>query len=341
MSDALAGLGTVCALGLSLSLSLTTTAAGADEKPHIERLDPRFDALVPQGAVIDRLVDGFRWVEGPAWDARSGSLFFSDVEQNTVFRWRPGEGAKPFLAPSGYSGSTPFTGREPGANGLAIDAQGRLLLCQHGDRRVVRRETDGTLTVLADRYQGKRLNSPNDLLLLDDGSILFTDPPFGLPKTFLDPAKELDFQGVYRRAASGKLELLTRSLEAPNGIGRSPGGRTLYVSNASREKSVWMAYPLDAQGRPGPGRLFFDGGALAARYPGVPDGLELDAAGNLFAAGPGGIHVLAPDGTHLGSLVFGVPTSNVEFGGDGRDLYVTSSAAVYRVRVSTRGGKGR
>jgi gluconolactonase len=328
------------AAAATCALLLVPGSASAAE-PEILRLDARFDRLVPPGARIERLADGHRWLEGPVWDARAGGLFFSDVERNAVFLWRPGAGAKLFLAPSGYSGSAPFAGREPGANGLALDAEGRLVLCQHGDRRIVRRERDGSLTPLAERYQGKRLNSPNDVIVARDGSLLFTDPPFGLPRTFEDPAKELPWQGVYRLAPSGELELLTRELAAPNGIGLSPDERSLYLSNAQREDPRWMVFPILESGRLGKGRELFDGTALAARYPGVPDGLDLDESGNLFAAGPGGIYVLSPEGSHLGSLIFGVATSNVAFGGDGHDLYVTASSALYRIRLATRGRGAR
>jgi gluconolactonase len=258
------------------------------------------------------------------------------VVGNAIHEWRPGSAARLFLRPSGYSGSAPFTGREPGSNGLALDSQGRLLLCQHGNRRIARLEADGAQTVLADRFEGKRLNSPNDLLAIDD-DVLFTDPPWGLPRGFEDPGKELAWSGVYRLRPNRELRLLTRELRAPNGLGLSPAGDVLYVSESDPANPRWLAFPVRRDGTLGAGRTFADGAAFASRAPGAPDGMKVDAQGNLFAAGPGGIHVFAPDGTHLGSLWTGLATSNCAFGGDGSDLYVTASDTVYRIRVLTRG----
>jgi gluconolactonase len=307
----------------------------------VVRRDPRFDALVPKGAVVETVASGFDWVEGPVWDRENGFLLFSNIPENAIYRVRPSEPASIFLKPSGYTGKAPFTGREPGSNGLAFDSQGRLLLCEHGDRRIARLEPDGAKTTLADRYRGKRLNSPNDLVLKSDGSIYFTDPPFGLPKTFDDPGKELPFQGVYRLSPDGTLTLLTKELKAPNGIGFSPDEKTLYVSNADRENAVWTAFDVLEDGTLGPGRVFFDGTAWArAGKKGVPDGLDVDESGNLFAAGPGGIHVIARDGTHLGSFEIDVPAANSAWGEDvegGSYLYIAADTAIYRVRTTTRG----
>jgi gluconolactonase len=306
---------------------------------RIERLDPRLDALIPPGAALERVVDGQDWTEGPLWDARDGSLLFSDVPRNAIFRFREGFGAALFLAGSGYTGSAPFPGREPGSNGLGFDTEGRLVLCQHGDRRIARLEPDGHFTALAERYQGRRLNSPNDLVVRrSSGEIYFTDPPFGLPGAFDDPAKELPFQGVYRLARGGELSLLTQELAAPNGIGFSPDEKTLYVSNAQHARPIWMAYEVRPDGTLGAGRRFADASAYVQPGEGVPDGLEVDARGNLFAAGPGGVHVFAPDGTRLGRIVTGVPTGNVAFGGpDGSTLYVATNHWITRIRTTTRG----
>jgi gluconolactonase len=305
--------------------------------PRIVRLDSRFDRLVPADAVVTRIADGFAWVEGPVWDRRRGHLLFSDVPGNAIHRWRPAEGVSLFLTPSGYTGSAPFPGKEPGANGLAFDPAGRLVLCEHGDRRIARLEPDGRKTPLADRFQGRRLNSPNDLVFGSTGDLFFTDPPFGLPQTFDDPAKELPFSGVFRLSAGGALTLLTSELSAPNGIALSPSESTLYVSNADRARAVWMAYPLKADGTLGPERVLFDATALARTRPGAPDGMKVDREGHLFAAGPGGVYVLGPDGAHLGSIDLGSATGNVAWGEDGRVLYITAGPALYRVGLTTRG----
>ncbi|MGH7573869.1 MAG: SMP-30/gluconolactonase/LRE family protein [Longimicrobiales bacterium] len=304
-------------------------------KAQFERLDPRFDALVPSDAVVEVLADGIEWAEGPVWDPNDEALLLSDVPRNIVFRWKEGEGLSEYLEPSGYTGEVPFTGREPGSNGLIFDGQGRLLLCQHGDRRVVRREADGSFTVIADRYEDKRFNSPNDLTFGPNGDLYFTDPPYGLPGTFESSEKELDFQGVYRVSADGTVSLVTAELSAPNGIGFSPDGSTLYIAD-SRD-ALWMAYPVLADGSIGEGRRFAE---ATGDDPGAPDGLEVDVNGNLFATGPGGVHVFAPDGTRLGRIVTGVPTGNVAWGDDGSVLYIAANDRLLRVRTTTRGFPG-
>src|SRR5947208_1855010 len=198
---------------------------------QIVRLDQRFDKLVPKDAKLEKIADGFTWVEGPVWDRKGQYLLFSDIPANSIFKWKPGAGVSLFLKPSGYTGSKPFEGKEPGSNGLTFDENGRLVLCRHGDRQIARLDTDGRFTVLADRYQGKRINSPNDLVFKSNGDLYFTDPPFGLPKAFVDPGKETPFQGVYRLSKEGKLSLLIADLKAPNGIALSPDETILYVSD--------------------------------------------------------------------------------------------------------------
>jgi gluconolactonase len=309
----------------------------AAASPRIERRDPRFDALVPRDARLERIADGLTWAEGPVWRSADRSLLFSDIPRNAVYRWREGNGVGLFLSPAGYSGATPFSGREPGSNGLTLDSQGRLVLCEHGDRRVTRLEAGGGRTVLADRYRGKRLNSPNDAVYRSNGDLYFTDPPFGLPGQFADPGRELDFSGVFRLAAGGRLTLVTKELTAPNGLAFSPDGGTLYVSNADPENPIWMAFPMKPDGTAGKGRLFFDATPWTKLWKGAPDGIKVDRHGNLFAAGPGGVHVLAPDGTHLGSLITGVATSNCAWDDDGSVLYITAGTAIYRIALKTRG----
>lgn len=309
-------------------------AAGAG---RIVRLDGRFDALVPADARLEKIVDGHKWLEGPLWNRERRALLFSDIPQNTIFEWREGTGVRAFHTPAGYSGTAPFKGREPGSNGLSYDPQGRLVICQHGDRRIARLNADGSLTTLVDRYQGKRLNSPNDAAYNRRGDLYFTDPPFGLPGTFEDPQKEIPFTGVYRLSREGKLTLLTRELKFANGIAFSPDEKTLYVTNADPARPQWFAFPVKADGTLGAPRLFFDGTHLIPRGPGSADGMKADAQGNLFAAGPGGIHVFSSDGSHIGSIEIGSATSNCAWGGEGSTLYITAGTAIYRIRLDTKG----
>jgi gluconolactonase len=317
-------------------LLLVLLSSPAQSAPLIERLDPRLDTLLAADAAVEKVADGFTWLEGPAWDRRNGLLLFTDIPANAVYRWSPGAPPSLLLKPSGYTGAVPFSGREPGANGLAFDGDGRLVLCEHGDRRVTRLEDDGSKTVLAARYDGKRLNSPNDVVVAPSGAIYFTDPPFGLPRAFDDQDKELPFSGVYR-LANGTLRLLTAALRAPNGLAVGPGETTLYVSNADRAHPVWMAFPLRGDRPLGDGRVLADATAWLDRGPGAPDGMEVDAAGHLFGAGPGGLYILAPDGALLGRVHLGGATSNAAWGEDGSVLYITASTAVYRLQTRTRG----
>lgn len=302
----------------------------------IERFDPRFDRLIPPEARLEKLAEGFEWAEGPVWVPKGAYLLFSDIPRNSVMKWRPGEGLSLYLKPAGYTGSAP-RGGESGSNGLVLDAAGRLILCQHGDRRIARLEDDGSFTTLADRYEGKRLNSPNDAVFNSQGDLYFTDPPYGLPKGPDDPARELDFCGVYRLSKDGKLTLLTRELTRPNGIGFAPDEKTLYVAQSDRARAVWMAFPVRGDGTLGRGRVFFDATAWTRTLKGLPDGLKVDQQGNLFATGPGGVNVFAPDGTHLGRINPGVATANCCFGDDGSVLYITADSYLCRIKTNTKG----
>ncbi len=335
------GLSTIGALAL-LVLGLNTSALAQSQKADrptlgtIERLDPRFDQLVPKEARVERIAEGFDWSEGPVWDRAQGRLLFSDVPMNTVFQWRDGKGVSVFLKPSGYTGTTP-RGGEPGSNGLIMDARGRLVLCQHGDRRVARLDGE-TFTTLADRYQGKRFNSPNDGVYKSNGDLYFTDPPYGLLAKNDDPAKELDFNGVYRLSIDGTVTLLTKEMTFPNGIAFSPDEKTLYVANSDPQRAIWKAFPVKEDGTIGEGRVFADvTSSVSPEKKGLPDGMKVDASGNLFATGPGGVLVFAPDGTHLGTFATGEATANCGWGEDGSTLFITADMYIGRVRLTTKG----
>jgi gluconolactonase len=314
-------------------LALSHAAGAATPVARIERLDRRLDAIVAADAVVDLAVDGIEWAEGPLWDARNRSLLFSDVPRNAIFRWMPGQPPVIELDRSGYNGEVPYQGREPGSNGLTFDTQGRLVFCRHGDRSIARRDGSGNVTTLASAYHGRRLNSPNDLVYGPNGDLYFTDPPFGLPQTFKDPGRELTVQGVYRLSADGRVRLVIADLDAPNGIGFSPDGRTLYVSNAFNERPVWFAYDVNRDGSVQRAREFANARAYVAPGEGVPDGLKIDLYGNVFAAGPGGVHIFAPDGSRLGRIITDVPTGNVAWGEDGRTLFIAANHRILRLRV--------
>jgi len=317
------------------NLTAASTALATGPTARIVRLDPRLDSIVPQDAVLEKVAEGFTWAEGPVWNRQEGYLLFSDVPNNAIVKWQMGAGASEFLKPSGYTGKEPFTGREPGSNGLTFDPEGRLVFCQHGDRRISRLEKDGSKTVLADNYQGKRLNSPNDLVFRSNGDLYFTDPPFGLPKAFDDPGKELPYQGVYRLSPDGKLTLLTTEVKAPNGIAFSPDEKRLYVADSAR--ALWFVFDVKADGNLSPGRVLFDGTEMAKGRPGVADSLKIDVHGNIFGAAPGGLFILSPEGQLLGRFDLGTATGNCAWGEDGSTLFITSNHLLYRVRLNTKG----
>ena len=309
----------------------------ADAKSSIERLDPALDALLAPDAVVELLASGFNWSEGPVWVPARQALLFSDVPENRVYQWKEGVGVSVGLEPSGFTG-VGFTGREPGSNGLALDPQGRLVLAQHGDRRVARLAADGkTFETIVARTEGKRFSSPNDLCYDRAGNLFFTDPPYGLPK---DTPQETEFHGVYRLGTDGVLTVIARDLTRPNGIALSPDERTLYVGN-SDGKAPWVkAYTLNVDGSVAGSRIFFDGTELIARTKrrGGFDGLKVDRAGNVWTTGPGGVLILNAEGKHLGTILTGRATANCAFGGaDGRTFYVTADEALLRVRTQVVG----
>ena len=305
----------------------------------IERMDPRLDAIIAPESHIEILAEDFDWSEGPLWIESGGYLLFSDIPPGRVYKWHPTEGKSVYLDPSGYSGETPRDG-EKGSNGLLLDAQGRLVLCQHGDRRMAYMDAPldqpkSEFVTIADRYDGKRFNSPNDAAYYADGDLYFTDPPYGLPKQMEDPGKELDFQGVYRVDGEGSVHLITDQHTRPNGIAFSPDGQKMYVANSDPKRAVWMEYAHTDSGNWDVGKVFFDAtDKVGPENKGLPDGLKVDAQGHIFATGPGGVYVFSPDGTQLGLIRTGQATSNCAFGNSGKYLYMT--AHMYLMRIALR-----
>jgi gluconolactonase len=330
------------ALCLALGLAMTTTALAQNALPKtlgsIERLDPAFDKLVPPDAEIEVLAGGFNWTEGVCWVKDGGYAVFSDIPPNKIFKWDPKSGISLFREKVGYTGKEPFTGEEPGTNGLMLDAEGRLVCCCHGDRSIKRIEADGTLTVLADKYEGKRFNSPNDLVYMSNGDLYFTDPPYGLPKRENDPARELDWFGVYRLGKDGKVTLLTKEMTRPNGIGLSPDEKTLYVAQSDPAAAIWKSFPIKADGTLGESKLLYDATkAVAAKEPGLPDGLAVDKEGHIWATGPGGVYCFTPAGKLLGRLKTGERTANCKFGDDGKTLFLCADDYFCRIHTNATG----
>lgn len=334
---------------LTLTLTLFGSATMAQSGPsyptigQIVRTDPRLEKLIPKDAKIEVLSSGFTWSEGPVWvkDPKAdggGYLLFSDVPENTIFKWTEKGGLTPFLKPSGYTGVGTYS-EEPGANGLTVDRQGRLVACEHGDRRISALPLDGSggKRTLADNYQGKRLNSPNDVVAHSTGNYYFTDPPYGMPKREKDVA-ETGIYGVYRIAPNGAVTLVTNELTRPNGVALSPDERTLYVAQSDWKQPVVMAFPVQADGSTGKGRVVFGlEGMEKQGLKGGFDGMKVDRDGNLWVTGAGGVLVLSPTGEFLGHIKVGVATSNCAWGDDGSTLYITSDMFLCRVRTTARG----
>lgn len=300
----------------------------------LKKLDAAFDNIIAPDAKIEVLGDGYDWSEGPVWLPKEKILLWSDVPQNVIYQWKEGEKAREYLRPSGYTGE----GKREGSNGLLLNAAGELILCQHGDRRVAKLNTpfdapQPNYETLADQYEGKRFNSPNDAAYDQDGYLYFTDPPYGLPKQMDDPEKEIPFQGVYRLSPDGTVTLLTDELSRPNGIAFSPDFSKCYVANSDPERAIWMVYDMTPEKTFANGRVFFDATDMVADNKGLLDGLKVRKDGTLFATGPGGVLVFSPEGQHLGTISTGEATANCCFNGEENVLFVTADWYVARVAL--------
>lgn len=324
--------------------------AGPESSTHlkVDRLDASIDRIIPADAKLERIASGFKWIEGPVW--AEGSLYFADIPGNRICRWAPNAGVSTFLKPSGYKRAKEYGGPEPGSNGMTLDPTGRLTIAGHAQRDVYRLESlkpDAQVTVLADEYQGKQLNSPNDLVYKSDGSLYFTDPPYGLPtQKDDDPEKQLKVNGVYRiphalqqkagdAPARAELQLLATDLTRPNGIAFSPDEKYLYVNN-SEPKKIWMRYRVKPDGTLTDAKLLYD--ATSDKRPGSPDGMKVDKEGNIYSTGPGGVWIFSPEGKPMGTILFGEKTANLTWAGpDHKMLYITASSSIYRVHLKIEG----
>jgi gluconolactonase len=329
-----------------VAVMFADTHGVAGQSGGVERLDPAADAIVPADAHVEKVADGFGFVEGPVWvhQGREGYLLFSDIPANVIRKWSPNGGVSVFLEKSGFTGTdaSDVGGQSNngtavvnliGSNGITLDKRGRITFCQHGDRQVVRLEKNGQRTVLASRYEGKRLNSPNDLVYKSDGSLYFTDPPAGLRQGDKDPRKELPFDGVYR-VANGKIQLLARDFTRPNGIAFSPDEKYLYVNDTARK--VIMRYDVRPDGSVANGQVITD--MTADARPGAPDGMKVDRMGNIYCTGPGGFWIMSSRGKHLATVVTQELPANLGWGDDdGKTLYLTARTGLYRMRLNIAG----
>ena len=303
----------------------------------IERIDPALDAIIQNDPKVEVIADGFEWSEGPVWIKEKNMLLFSDVPTNTIYKWTAEKGKEVYLTPSGYTGTEKHYSNEPGSNGLTLSGEGKLVLCQHGDRRVVLMDAplnapEPKFITLADNYQGKKLNSPNDAVFRSNGDLFLTDPPYGLPKQENDSSREIPFQGVFK-VSNGVVSLITDSLTRPNGIAFFPGEKTLIVANSDPAKATWYAFDLLENDSIANARIFYDATENAKTEKGLPDGLRIDKQGNVFASGPGGIWIFNKEGKVLGKIKISEATSNCVLADDDKTLYATCDMYVVRIKL--------
>ena len=316
-----------------LALCLNTLFAVAQTTGQVVFLKNSMSKIASKGSKIEKIAEGFKFIEGPVWH-KEGYLLFSDIPANKILKYDPGKGISTYLENSGYVGSD-IEAEVHGSNGLTFDHSGNLIICQHGARQVVVHDRAGNFSPIARQYGGKRLNSPNDAVVMSDGSIFFTDPPWGLPKNLDDPAKELDFQGVFR-LKNGNLELIDDELNLPNGIVLSPDERKLYVAETNQNKKLYYKYDLDEYGEVIEKSIFFDASGLKEK--GGPDGIKVDKKGNCYFTGPGGVLVISPKGEHLGTIKPPEQPANIGWGGkDGKTLYMTCRTGLYAIDLKIEG----
>lgn len=333
---------------LCLTLLSTVVAGDAAESfktlGSLESHDPRFDKIVSPDAKIEIVAEGFSWIEGPLWLPEENCLIFSNIPPNKLWKWTEKDGAVDYLEKSGYLGKVPREGfkgafDQAGSNGLILAPDGSLVLCQHGLRQMGKMKAPlnnpkPDYQSLTDRnHDGKRYNSPNDGCYHKDGSLFFTDPPYGLPQGADDPTRETDYSGVYRLSKEGEINLIDDDLERPNGIALSPDHKTLYVANSHGPRAIWMEYQLNEDGTVRSKKVFHDVTKFVGTRKGMPDGLKVDDDGNIFATAPGGVWVFTPKGEHLGTIVTREFASNVAFGADQKTLFITADMLLLRIRM--------
>ena len=322
-----------------LLIANNLSAQHTQESPQgiIERKSKALDAIIKKNAKVEVIAGGFEWVEGPVWVESEKMLLVSDVLTNKIYKWTAEKGKELYLTPSGYTQEMP-RGKELGSNGLALTDKNELILCQHGDRRLaVMKAAPGNpkpdFTTLADNYEGKKFNSPNDLAIKSNGDIYFTDPPYGLEKGMDDSLKEIPYQGVYKLSKEGSVTLLTDTLSRPNGIGFFPGEKRLLIANSDPEKPNWYIYDVDDNGLLQNGRIFFDGTENYKKENRSPDGIKIDDNGNVFAAGPGGVWIYDKNGNVLGRVKLNIVTSNCAFANHYKTLFITAEHYLLKINL--------
>ena len=320
---------------LKLILILTNLPVISQDKfiGSVERLSPEIDNLIEKSAKIEILADGFEWSEGPVWSSQLNSVLFSDVPENVIYSWNEDKGLGTFTRPIGYSGKVPNL-KKAGTNGLTIDADGNLIICMHGDRKITRLEklNINRKVTLVNSFDGNLLNSPNDLVYDSKGNLYFTDPPYGLLEGDNDKLKEIEFNGVYKVSPNGDIEVLVKNLTRPNGISISNDEKILYVANSDKNNPVIMQYDLSEEGAKNPS-VFFDGRELTKKDIGLFDGLKVHPTGNVFATGPGGVLVIKENGDHIGTIRTEVRTANCAFDENFQYLYMTSDMYLTRIKL--------